>query len=102
MNWKWPRPPRLCETYTGERRERIKTAVPSKEQKTCCGEDTKLRLIRPASISAFSHDVDAVVGFLCEFDGRNGPFPIVASDRDPQAVQVVEPKRCPPYRPFHR
>ena len=26
MNWKWPRPPRLCETYTGERRERIKTA----------------------------------------------------------------------------
>jgi hypothetical protein len=31
-------------------------AVPSKEQKTCCGEDTKLRLIRPSSISAFSNE----------------------------------------------
>jgi hypothetical protein len=50
---------------------------------------------RPHDADARQHRVaaplDAVVGFLCEFDGRNGPFPIVASDRDPQAVQVVQP-----------
>jgi hypothetical protein len=28
---------------------------------------------------------------LCEFDGRNGPFPIVALDRDSQAVHFVQP-----------
>jgi hypothetical protein len=33
----------------GERRERIKTAVPSKEQTSCCGADT----IPPVSTSAF-------------------------------------------------
>jgi hypothetical protein len=38
---KWPRPPRFSQTCIGERRAPIKTAVPSKEQKSCCCEDTR-------------------------------------------------------------
>jgi hypothetical protein len=34
------RPPRLSETCIGGRRERIKTAVPSKEQRSCAGGST--------------------------------------------------------------
>jgi hypothetical protein len=28
---------------------------------------------------------------LCKFDGRDGPLPIVASDRDSQAVHFIKP-----------
>jgi len=30
--------------------------------------------------------------FLCEFDGRDGPFAIVASDRGSQPVHFIQPK----------
>jgi len=50
---KMPRPPRFCETCIASQGRRIKNAVPSKKQRSCCREDTKLRSIRPARASAF-------------------------------------------------
>jgi hypothetical protein len=39
-----------------------------------------------------AHSLPAKVsGRLREFDGRDGPFPFVASDRDAQALYFVEP-----------
>ena len=36
-------------------------------------------------------DAHAASGHLSEFDGRDGPSPVVTSDRDAQALYFVEP-----------
>jgi hypothetical protein len=75
---KWPRLPRSYETCIGERTGRIKISVPSKEQTSCCSEDTGNRLFVPLPLSPGREDfADSRIGNMLSASpmGADGNWP---------------------------
>jgi hypothetical protein len=95
-----PRPPRFSEGGTGDYGARIKTAVPSMEQKNCCGEDTQLQPLfrvtlraQPSNAAIAVHPVISI-SFVFQASDFPGADARILSNNTPVVLRVSDDFEC--------